>query len=218
MADRNTAFKDLTFKEKIQQIWDYYKPVIFGIAFAVWLIIYIIYKILNPDPDVLMTAVLMNSSTIDVAEKDVFTRYLEENGYNPEEETISTRTNLSIDTENAGAAQITLSSQQVLMAMLSAGEVDLLVGTEDSFDMLGTDGLMRAEEILPTELAEKYRDRFYIVKNQETGEKLAGGIWLEEGNPLMEDGYYHEKMLVGIPTTATNVDMAKELLLILLEE
>ena len=127
MADRNTAFKDLTFKEKIQQIWDYYRPVIFGIAFAVWLIIYIIYKILNPDPDVLMTAVLMNSSTIDVAEKDVFTRYLEENGYNPEEETISTRTNLSIDTENAGAAQITLSSQQVLMAMLSAGEVDLLV-------------------------------------------------------------------------------------------
>lgn len=219
MATRDTSFKELTVKQKVEHIWEYYKPAIFGIVIAVCLIVYVIYKILNPDPDILMTAVLVNASAIDVAEENVFVRYMNENDINQEEETISIRTNLTIDSENASAAQMTISSRQVLSAMLSINEIDLLVANEETFDMMGMSGaMMSGEELLPTELVEKYADRFYTVKNEESGDTFVCGIWLGENNPLMEDGYYYESMIAGIPDNAANPELAKEMLLILLGE
>ena len=219
MADRNTKFEDLTFKQKIEHIWEYYRLLILGIILGVWLIVYIIVKIVTPEPEVLMHVVLVNANSMEVAEEDTFDRYLAEHGYDPKEMTISVNASMYLDFDNNEMMESNVASQQVLAAMMMIGEIDLLVANEDAFLTVGgNEAMMSVEEILPEELLEKYQDRFYIYTNPETGEEAACGIWLDEKNPLIQDYYYFGKALAGIPYTATNVDLAKEMLLILLGE
>ncbi len=217
MADRNTKFEDLTFKEKIEQIWEYYKLPIFAIVGAVALVIYIIVKLLNPDPDSILDVTLINANGMGVAEEDVFDRYLAEHEYNTEEETITVVTGLYLNQEDRG--QSTYASIQALTARLSVGEIDLLIGQEYTMDLMGASGGLKSmEELLPEGLVEKYKDRLYAVEDPDLGEKVLCGIWLGEDNPLVADGYYTGKVLAGIPSTASHEELAVQLLLVLLGE
>ena len=217
MADRNTQFKDLAFGEKIEHIWEYYRWIILGAIVAAALVIYGIVQVVTPDPEILTNVVMINANTFDVAEENTFERYLMEEGYNTEQETITV--NASLYLSRAEAGQNGAASYQALVAMTLVGEIDLLVGNEDVFDMLGGgQGLIEMSQILPADLLEKYQDRLYQVTDPETGAIYNCGIWLSEDNLLKQDGYYQGSVLVGIPYTATNYDMAREVLLHLLSE
>lgn len=217
MADRNTKFEDLSLKQKVEHIWEYYKPVIFGIVAAIAVIVYIIVKIVTPEPDIIMNAVLINANTMEAPEEDTFVRYLQEYGYDTETETISVNASMYLDRENA--SQSSAASFQALVAMTMVGEIDLLLGDNTAIDMLGSgSGLMELEDILPPETLEKYKDRLYTVEDAETGALYVCGIQLPEGNPLQQDGYYGDYVLAAIPYTATHPDIAKEVLMYLLGE
>lgn len=211
------TFKTMTIGEKIEHIWEYYKLVIIGIVAAVAIIIYAIVKAVTPEPDIVMNAVLVNANSYDVQEEDCFQRYLKENGYDLESETINVNTTMYLDNESGSQANAT--SYQVLVAMIMVGEIDLLIGNEGTIDMMGSgQGLVEIEDILPAEIFEKYKGRLYTVEDTETGETYVCGIWLPEENSLKQDGYYTGEVLAAIPYTAVNMDTAKDVLLYLLGE
>lgn len=211
------TFKTMTMGEKLEHIWEYYKLVILGIAAAVALIIYIIVKAVTPEPDVVMNAVLVNANSFDVQEENCFQRYLKENNYDLESETINVNASMYLDSTND--AQTSAVSYQVLVAMNMVGEIDLLIGNESVIDMLGSgQGLFEVEDILPAEIVEKYKEQLYTVEDSETGETYVCGIWLPEENALKQDGYYFGEVLAAIPYTAENMDTAKDVLLYLLGE
>lgn len=217
MRTEKQAFKTMTVGEKLEHIWEYYKLPIFGIVLALILIIYIIVKLVSPDPDSILNVVLVNASPMAVEGEDVFERYLTEHGYDKEEETITVNAVLHLDPNEA--SQSSAVGYQALTAMTVAGEIDLLGGDEAVFDLLSLgNGMMGLDTVLPQEVLERYQDSLYTVENPETGEKVTSGIWLPEGNPLEKDGYYLTGALVGIPYTSANQEMAKEMLLYLLGE
>lgn len=210
------TFKTMTIGEKIEHIWEYYKLVIIGIVAAVAIIIYAIVEAVTPEPDVVINAVLVNANSFDIQE-DTFQRYLEENNYDLESETINVNTTMYLDSTNG--SQVSATSYQTLVAMVMVGEIDLLIGDEGVIDMLGTgQGLLEVEDILPEEMFQKYKDRLYTVEDLETGETYVCGIWLPEENSLKQDGYYAGEVLAAIPYTAENTDTAKDVLLYLLGE
>lgn len=211
------TFKTMTIGEKLEHIWEYYKLVILGIVAAVALIIYVIVKAVTPEPDVVMNAVLVNANSFDVQEENCFQRYLKENNYDLESETINVNASMYLDSTND--AQTSAVSYQVLVAMTMVGEIDLLIGDEGVINMMGSGhGLYEVEDILPAEIFEKYKEQFYTVEDSETGETYVCGIWLPEGNALKQDGYYVGEVLAAIPYTAENMDAAKDVLLYLLGE
>lgn len=217
MAERKKAFKDMTFREKVEQIWEYYKPVLLAIVLGVWLIIYIIYKILNPPPEVLLNVALVNGLAYESKEDDAFTRFLEEKGYNTEEVTIAVGGGLYLDAQ--GMSQASMASLQALVARNMAGDIDILVGDEYTLSVLGSGGgLKEMDEILSAEQMEKYADRLYTAEDTETGEKYVCGLKLPESNLLTADGYYGEEVWAGIPYTAKNSQLAKEVFQYLLGE
>lgn len=217
MAERKKAFKDMTLREKVEQIWEYYKPVLLAIVLGVWLIVYIIYKILNPPPEVLLNVAMVNTLGYQSEEDDAFTRFLKENGYNPKEETIAANGGLYLDAQ--GMSQASMASLQALMARSMAGDIDILVGDEYTLSVLGNGGGLKAmDEILSPEQMEKYGDRLYTAKDTETGEEYVCGLKLPEGNLLTADGYYGEEVWAGIPYTAEHPQLAKEVFQYLLGE
>ena len=216
MQTEKESFQNMTVGKKLEHIWEYYKLPLLGIALVLFIIIYTIVRLATPEPEVLMRAVLVNASPMLAEEEDTFARYLTEQGYNREEAAISVNASLYFDREHMSESNAV--SYQALAAMVMLGEIDLLTGDADTFELLGVEnGLMAMEDVLPEELLEKYQDRLYTVTEGETGRQLVCGIWLPDVNGLTRDGYYVTKVLAGIPITAVNTDMAKEVLMYLLE-
>ena len=219
MATRDTSFKELTWKQKIEHIWEYYKWIIMGSIFGVCVLGYVFSVIFAPKKDVLMSAALVNVESAEAAEPDTFIRYLEEKGYNTEEETINVNTGFIIDLEYLDEATVT--TYQKMTALMMVGDLDLMVGDEAMFAHLAKNGCMKdLKEVLPEETIAKYEEqgRLCWIEEPDLGYEILCGIWTEEENLLKKDGYYSGKVLVGIPYTATHVEMAKDLLLILLGE
>lgn len=163
-----------------------------------------------------MNVTLVNASAYQ-SEEDAFTRYLTEKGYNPQEQTISVTAGLYLSAEGMG--QMEMASLQALMARSAAGDIDLLVGDEYTLSVLGNGGgLLEMEDILSPEQMEKYKDRLYTARNQETGETFVCGLKLPESNLLTADGYYSEEVWAGIPYTAANSELAKDVFQYLLGE
>ncbi len=223
VTERTKAFKDMTFGEKIEQIWAYYKPVLLAIVLGVSLIIYIIYKIINPDPDIILNVALVNSVAAyqeQTEEDDLFTRYLKENGYNPEEETISVSANLYL-TEDGSGGEMDMATSQSLMARIAASDIDILAGDKFILDMFGADGgFLEIREIFTEEQMEKYADNLYTAVDEETGEEYVCGLKLPESNLLTAEGYYGTEVWMAIPVTANeeHIQLAKEVFIYLLGE
>ncbi len=224
VRERTKAFKDMTPREKVEQIWAYYRLVLLAIALGLALIIYIIYKIVNPDPEILLNVALVNSlgavQTEDGEEEDIFNKYLTENGYNPEEVTISVTSNLYL-TEDGSGGQMDMATMQSLMARVAASDIDILAGDKYILDMFGPDGgFLEMETVLSEEQMEKYADDLYTAVDEETGEEYVCGLKLPEGNLLTEAGYYGTEVYMAIPVTANeeHIKMAKDVFVYLLGE
>ncbi len=207
-TERKKTFQEMTVREKIEHIWEYYKLAVFGIIAGVALIIYIIMKILNPDPDVILGVTLVNSySRMTGESENIFEQYLLDNGYNPEEETISVNESLYIS--EGGMGQSDMASLQALMAWTSVGEIDILAGDENVMNMLGNSGgLLEMEEVLTPAQMEQYGDRLYTTKDPETGQEYVCALKLPEGNLLNKAGYYSGDVWVGIPSTSKRQELA----------
>lgn len=217
MEKIQTPFRKMPPKQKLEHIWEYYKLPIFGIGAGIFLIIYIIYKAVTPDPEAVLNVTLVNANGYQVAEEDTFIRYLKEQGYDLTQETAYINTSLTLDGERGG--QATATSMQVLSAMVMVGEIDLLVGDEYTLQVVGSGGgLMPMDQVLTPEQMEKYGDRLCAVENPETGQQQICGVWLGENNLLVQDGYYFEKVLVSVPYTAAHTELAAEMIGYLLEQ
>ena len=217
MQTEKKTFRTMTVKEKIEHIWEYYKLALFGFFAAIALLIYGVSRLLFPDPEILLNVVLVNSNFLDVPEQDAFLRYLTKRGYDSESKTINVNTSMYMNSEAADQASAV--SYQAIAAMLLVGELDLLVGDEDVISLLGTgDGLSDLQELLPEELLAEHQEQLYFMTDEDGRESYIGGIWLAEGNPLMQDGYYAVPTLAAIPYSSGKRELAAEVLLYLLGE
>ena len=73
----NEVFKELTFKKKIDYLWDYYKIPIIGIISAFAIIIYILYLTFRHVPDDILNITLINSSITSENEITIGNEYLD---------------------------------------------------------------------------------------------------------------------------------------------
>lgn len=211
--DKN-KFKEMTFGQKAQYIWEYYKIPIFGIILGIITIVILIVGLIRKDPEVVLNVCMVNANQYQVAEEDVFDRYLKEQGYNPQTQTIQIKGNYKMGVGH----EVDFTSFQAINTAMSMGQLDLIIGDETVFLTFGTGrGFKSLSEILTPELMEKYEDQLYTVLDDETKEPVICGIWLPKENELVKDGYYKEGVLVGVPYSVTNQELATEMLLYLLE-
>ena len=116
--------------------------------------------------------------------------------------------------ENSGTADP--STVQVLAALFSAGDMDLFAADEQVYQRYaGQDGFEDLSLYLSEDLLKAHEaDLYYATVD---GGQILSGIWLRQGSPLHQAGYYSEDVIIGITAHAVNLDYAVKALEYFLE-
>ncbi len=237
MKESDITFKDMTLKQKLSYIWDYYKLLIILGIIVIGILIYVAYKIANPGAESICNVVFVDAESYG-SDDDVFAQYLEEKEYDTSENIINTTfINTSVYTS------------QLLTAELMTGEVDIIIAEKDVMENLQESGaLAPLDEILGTEALASYGTDLYVAEaeeeqetispnknndnndgtvneedknsseegeNNSDAEELTGHIYaiqLPEDNEIVYEGYYSGEVWVAIANTAANEETAVDVL------
>ena len=190
-------------KKKRQFLWDYYKLPIGAVLCAAALVVLTMTLNLGRGDNV-MYAVLVNAS--DTGEKQVFTTLLEEAGVDmagKEVDVAASYTLLYDPTSLTDGVTV-----QVLAALFGIGDLDVFAADEPVFTSYAEqDAFVDLSLFIEPEDLEKH-DLYTCTT--EDGNEIVAGIWLHEGSPLHEAGYYTGDVVIGVAANAQNLDPAVE--------
>lgn len=164
--------------------------------------------------DASMYVVLLNSdSSWRECDPAVFDTILEESGIDLKNKTADINDKLNISPSNETANIETL---QILTALFTISDMDLYVADQQYFDYFIQDaGYADLSLLIDKDILNKHPDDLYYAQDG-NGQQILAGIILHEGSPLHETGYYHDDVIMGVPSRAENMDVAIEFIRLLL--
>ncbi len=194
ISRETVKLKDMTFKKKVEYIWEYYKiPIIGVIAAIVFICVFIRDYRVNKRP-MYLDAVIINSDIAYNESEPLKNDYIKYAG-------VDTDTyNLSIDTgfliSESSMDQMSVANMQKIMALFAAGSVDVLLGPDSIMDSYGAQSAyMDINSVLPDDLKKQLSDAGYelyyttVYEEDENGELKPGetypaGIYLDDSGYL----------------------------------
>lgn len=200
-------FKEMTFRQKLDHIWEYYRwyilitVMVLGLAFS-W-----IYGIVT-EKEPLMDVVMINAYGR-TPDGEAFQPFLEQAGYSYYDGAVTVNKKVQL---NGPDGSQNYAGGQMLMCTLAAGEPDLMFW--DSREVLPPlkDGVLRdLRDILSPDLMEQYQDTLVYAENSDTGESYPCGIYLEE-NPWITGQMYYVNCTVGVPFSVKDEALVRAVL------
>lgn len=170
-------FKDMNKKERIQYFKDYYlAKTIVGvglIAFA----IYFLYTIFGPKEEiVLYTAILdgcIQPEVLETMEGDLSELWGLTKG---KEKVVFDDTFFS-----SGSSDFAISSAQKLIAYTSTGEIDVIIGTEETMNNYAySEYFLNLADYLPKDLYDSFVDNFFFSTTESSPQDCPYGIYLDD--------------------------------------
>jgi len=207
------AFRELKGHRRMEFIWDYYKiPILAAASVLVLLLLGAVFSIGRGE--VAMYAVLVNAD--EEVESSVFDELLNRGGGEMDGRTVNVVSNYKLGGEFSEAYDV--DTLQVLAAQFSIGDLDLFGANEEVFQSYAAqDAFVDLSLFIDRTLLDRHRQDLYTYKNSD-GVEIVGGIWLREGSPIHQAGYYSGDVLFGITAKAEHMDEAIILIRQLLEE
>lgn len=194
--EKKTAFKDLSIKQKIGYIWDYYKIPIAVTLVIIATITYYFHGVLTKKNNILGVLCVNSLNDENLSETGQYDDFLVENGFDPSKDAILHNSTVTVNVSSA------LSYQQssVLDAYFSSEEFDIFFADEETFEYyIDNCAFVCISDYLDKNTLEKYKDNFVYVTDPDTNEKYACGIKIDQKSCkwLEESGLYDE-CVVGI--------------------
>ncbi|CRZ33263.1 hypothetical protein DFR55_1561 [Herbinix hemicellulosilytica] len=188
--------KNMSWKDRFDYIWEYYKYHGLAIVLAIILIIYTVITILKPKTETILYAAIVNNPIpIDVwpEYKDKLTDYLE---LDPETEDIFLNYNFYFNT----TSDYEVGMRQVLSYHLAASEIDLIIAPLSEFSQYVKFGFFDPlSDQLPTDLYSLLTDKFYLSSTEDNPRVSAYGIYLTDTKLFREYSITTEEpYLIGI--------------------
>ena len=153
-------FKKLSFKDKIDYLWDYYKVPIIGAITAVVLIVYILYLVFRHVPEDVLNVTLINSAVTSESEVTLDDEYISFAGYDPYDYQVSIGAYITIDNGMTGKAR------EFMAAKILAEEIDILFWDNEALDYVKTlEASADLEDYMPESYIEKYKN-YAIYENE----------------------------------------------------
>lgn len=194
---------DMSFKEKLSYLWEYYKIHAAITVAVVALVIYIVYEIVTPDINSQFYAAIINSAVSSEAMDeygDAFADYLQ---LDPTTQSVDLNDQFYLSTASETAA----SMQQVLTTYIAAGEVDVIIAPESDFKNYAYYGFVaKLSDELPTDVYSAFTDSFFISGTEEDSETNAYGIYLDNSDLFKDIKYNGESYILGIVANYGHTD------------
>lgn len=161
IREQHQKMKDMSLKGKLEYFWYYYKIHTFVILAVLILAGTFIYQIAT-SKDAAFYAVLISSDTYTADEQTWDADFAEYAGIDTDKYSVVFDTSFIFSSN--GLADYTMSSIEKLVAMASAGMIDVVVADTAAFEKLArSEFYLNLEEALPPETLEKFRDCLYYT-------------------------------------------------------
>jgi hypothetical protein len=195
------TYKSLGKKERREFIWDYYKVPIIAVVCVVFLAVVSILTAVN-QADTVMYAVFINAD--DTGDGDMIDGIMERSGTDMTGKTvdISASYTLRYD-DNSNSYSNTV---ELLAALFGIGDLDLFASDEAVFSSYAD-----KEAFVDLSLfieSDVLSDHDLYTYTSSEGREVVAGIWLHDGSPLHEAGFYTDDVLIGVAANAQNLDEA----------
>lgn len=236
IKQQRAKFADLDFKHKLGYISDYYKWYIIGtIALVIIGAVFIRDMRDNLRPTYL-TVEMINSYYVNDTTNTVKSDYVSQYDIDLETYHLNIETDVTLSTESFDTMM--MASQQKLIAMYSAKELDVVIGPVDIMEgPANCDCYGDLSQMLPADLVEELKDRDYefyyfdpaadeIEDYEEGREPYFAGIYLDNCSYLNNNGEYGafpvaktpgERPVFTIAANTENLEHAIEFLRFLIE-
>lgn len=205
-----TKFKQLTKKEQIEHIWEYYKWHIIGSIFGVVLITHLLITIFGPKPPKPATNIVIMGKYIQEEEK-VFDFKQGIQSILDEETKGQVEIN-DFPVDWAESSPLTMAMEQKLLLMFQAKEIDILVIEKEKFDAYLQYNEESPFEALDTEellipILENNKDKLIKHKFANSNKEQVYGLSVQ-GNPKLEGIGLNSDFIIAIPVVASNREYA----------
>ncbi len=207
IREQNAKLKDAPLKEKIAYFQEYYLKTTILIVIGVIFVGYLAYSVLTAPSDTAFAAFFYNdtgdSSNTELI--DGFTAYMNIDT-EKHEAYIDATMNYSPDNNNYDAYM----SLEKSMAVISTGELDVIVGDTDTIDYFARgECLHDITTVLPDDLLAQFQDKLYYAKSGENGELIPAGIYVTDSPKLNQYYYYVDKEpVLGFVVNSNSIDNA----------
>ena len=198
--------KLMSLKDKIGYIWDYYKPLMAGIAGIAILIFIIAQMIIGSQIVTELSVAMINATTMgEEAEQlqEDFTAYA---GLTGDKQQVIVDSSFRIDLE--GTDQMTVGSQTKLMAMISGDSLDVMIMPEEVYrNYLVSEAYMDLKDVLGEEFLNEYQE-FWCQDKQ--GEQTSAHIYglKVAGNEKLKVVFGAKPVVISVVTNAKNTKNA----------
>lgn len=215
--------KDMSLGKKVEYIWEYYRihGLIIGLVIA--LVIYLIYVALNPAPISVFEAAIIDSPMVEETWTEFGDEFSDHLGIDPEKQVITLNTNYAF----GSSIDYSVNMRQVLMARISANEIDVIIAPESEFISYAKNGYFKdlAEQI-PTDIYSKITDQLFLSDTVVEGYEItpedeevnAYGIYINDTTFFQENSYSEDPYILGIMGNSDHTENTLEFIRYLLEQ
>lgn len=192
--------RDMTFSGKIKYIWDYYKIHIIVAIVVIAALSFFIRDWIRSSRPVYLNAEFMNTVLSYDGDSDITSDFLEYAGVDSEKYNCAIETALNL--QPGAGDQMTMASQQKILGLFSAGEIDVMAAPLEVMEFYAPEGafadlrdLMTQEEIDALEQkgypiyhatceGKTYPAGFYIINSPYLQKISEHGTFIPESEPV----------------------------------
>lgn len=221
-----TAFQEMTVKEKIQYIWDYYKLPVFAILTAVCLLVSLLCHKITQKETILYLAlagVSASEKTIQILSHD----FLDAEEIEPSKNQIYLYQGLYLtaDEDNPNH-EYTYASRMKILAAIDAGQMDIVLMNKEAFDAFSQNGYLYDLDLFLSQNLPKLYPRLqpYLEKNTVILEDNMTELLLDEetiyhaeteeykmglnltSSPILKKAGFQDTIYLGIIKNTSRID------------
>lgn len=167
--------KNMSGKDRIWYIWEYYKLHMLAAA-AILFVIYLIGNIIyNSTFTTRLSYIIINNSSIEPADFDTINQEFKDYmGYGKKDQIIAEGS--MYIRQNDMSSELEYASMAKISALVASNSLDVMIMDQDNVDYYNTlDALADLEQVLPDDLWQQVKDYAYYAP-AESGEEIACAI------------------------------------------
>lgn len=211
LREERNKIKNMSIKDKLWYIWEYYKiPIIIAVV-SVVLISSIGSAVYNNRFETALSCVILNSSPTGEADSvdDYFNQGFRQYIELKEDAKIDVDYSMSPTFDESSMNEFTYAQLAKITAMISSKGLDVMIGKPDTIDHFGEmGGFVDLKELLPADVYDKVKENLYFVTNQETGEETACGLLIGGTDFCEKTGLVIDEPVLSIMGNSTHTDTA----------
>jgi len=221
--DEIAKLKTLTFKEKVDHIWEYYKIPLIALVLVLALVGYIINGIVNPSPEVELFIAWNSDRVITDNIEELSFIFAERLEFNPVEQDVI----ISWFPVDPADPQMQMAGVQRMMAMLTVGGIDLFVLEEEQLQSHANFGIvvpleetLSAIRVMNPTVYEIISERTVKITYEDFYENIVENIMAIDitGSPMLHEiGFGEIDFMISLAVNATFTDHAKQAIIALFE-